>query len=169
MTHEAPKDTVAPALDGLTTSSEPSDPAKDGFHVRHVATADRVVELARRFDEAGYFLEMITAEDRRGDLEAMRLVYTYNRYGEADRHLVLVDLSSEIPGASAPSCVPVFPAADWFEREVFDMYGITFDGHPDLKRILLPDDADFHALLKDFGRIEDAPPEEDPPERELTV
>ena len=33
----------------------------------------------------------------------------------------------------------------------------TFDGHPDLKRILLPDDADFHALLKDFGRIEDAP------------
>lgn len=169
MTHEAPKAATTPVLDGLTTSTEPSDPAKDGFDVRHIATAEKVVELAKRFDEAGYFLEMITAEDRRADLEAMRLVYTYNRFDTNDRHLILVDLSAEIPGASAPSCVSVFPAADWLEREVFDMYGITFEGHPDLKRILLPDDADFYALLKDFGRIEDAPPEEEPPERELTV
>lgn len=48
------------------------------------------------------------------------------------------------------------PSADWFEREIYDMYGVRFDDHPDLARILLPDDADFHALLKDFGRIEDA-------------
>ncbi len=50
----------------------------------------------------------------------------------------------------------MYKAADWNEREVYDMYGVTFAGHPDLKRILLPDDADFHALLKDFGRMEDA-------------
>ncbi|MCA8972076.1 MAG: NADH-quinone oxidoreductase subunit C, partial [Planctomycetes bacterium] len=42
--------------------------------------------------------------------------------------------------------------ADWHEREAYDMYGVRFIGHPNLERILLPEDADFHALLKDFGR-----------------
>jgi len=61
----------------------------------------------------------------------------------------------ELP-AQGQSIAGVFPAADWYEREVYDMFGVRFAGHPDLKRILLPDDADFHALLKDFGRMEDA-------------
>ena len=100
---------------------------------------------------------MLTCEDRRADLHKMRLVYTFNRFTTADRHLVLVELAPEIPGAEAPSIAHVLPAADWYEREVFDMYGVRFSGHPNLKRILLPDDVDFHALLKDFGRIEDAP------------
>lgn len=146
-------------LDGLTASSDASDHKVDGFHHRHVATKQNIVAITEAFRAAGYFLEMITCEDRREDLEAMRLVYTYNRFDTADRHLVLVDIEKDIPGASAPTVCQVFPSADWFEREVYDMYGVRFDGHPDLKRILLPDDADFHALLKDFGRIEDAPDE----------
>ncbi|MBK6847105.1 MAG: NADH-quinone oxidoreductase subunit C [Proteobacteria bacterium] len=54
----------------------------------------------------------------------------------------------------APSLVASFPAADWLEREVFDMFGVRFAGHPQLKRLLLPEDADFHPLLKDFGRMD---------------
>jgi NADH-quinone oxidoreductase subunit C len=45
----------------------------------------------------------------------------------------------------------VYPGADWYEREVYDLFGIKFAGHPNLKRLLLPEDADFHPLLKDFG------------------
>ncbi|MCC6674894.1 MAG: NADH-quinone oxidoreductase subunit C [Thermomicrobiales bacterium] len=54
-------------------------------------------------------------------------------------------------GEPVPSLVPLWPGADWLEREVFDMFGIIFDGHPNLKRILLPDDWDEgFPLRKDY-------------------
>lgn len=52
--------------------------------------------------------------------------------------------------AAVPSLVPIFPAADWFEREVYDLYGVFFDGHPDLRRILTDYGFEGHPLRKDF-------------------
>lgn len=150
---------AAPTLGGLVIESADADHAATGLHHRHTATADSVPAISRSFLEAGYQLEMITCEDRRADLKAMRLVYTFNRFGGGtDRHALVVELPPEIPGASAPSVASVFPAADWLEREVYDMFGVVFTEHPGLKRILLPEDADFFALLKDFGRMEGAEP-----------
>jgi NADH-quinone oxidoreductase subunit C len=57
-------------------------------------------------------------------------------------------------GEHVPSAVPLWETANWLEREAYDMFGILFDGHPDLKRILLPDGWKGHPLRKDYGILQ---------------
>ncbi len=69
------------------------------------------------------------------------------------KHRVRLRMITTVPGEdpTIQSLTPLFPGAGYAEREVFDMFGIIFDGHPDLTRILMPDDWEGHPLRKDFG------------------
>jgi NADH/F420H2 dehydrogenase subunit C len=68
-------------------------------------------------------------------------------------HNIRLRLRVPVPAddLSVPSLVPVYPGANFFERETYDMFGIIFEDHPDLTRILLPDDWVGHPLRKDFA------------------
>ena len=121
------------------------DYAKTGYHLEVTARPQQMPEVAQAMLDQGCFLESLTALDFK---EAFTLVYHFANYNELCRTVVHASLPKE---AQAPTISHVYPGADWYEREVYDLFGIKFAGHPNLKRILLPEDADFHPLLKDFG------------------
>jgi NADH-quinone oxidoreductase subunit C len=64
--------------------------------------------------------------------------------------MIVVKAGVDDPDPTLPSAVPLWPGADWMEREVFDMYGVRFAGHPDLRRILMPDEFVAYPLRKDY-------------------
>jgi len=93
------------------------------------------------------FCSDLTAVDWPARAERFDLVYLL--YSVRFRRRVRVK-TRIADGQSVPSAVAVWPAANWFEREVFDMYGVTFDGHPDLRRILMPEEWQGHPQRKDY-------------------
>jgi NADH-quinone oxidoreductase subunit C len=66
------------------------------------------------------------------------------------REVLIVKAGVDDPDPSLPSAVPLWMGADWMEREVFDMFGIRFVGHPDLRRILMPEEFVAYPLRKDY-------------------
>ena len=89
----------------------------------------------------------ISALDYLGDQE--RFLMVYQLYSYATKKLLRVK-SRFAEGDPVPSMTSIWKTADWLEREVYDMFGILFSGHPDLKRILLPDDWHGFPLRKDY-------------------
>jgi len=102
-----------------------------------------------RSDPACSF-EMLTDQfgvDRYPDIPRFELVYLLNSLFRRERLTVKVRVAD---GEVFPTMSDIWLAADWFEREIYDMFGIRFSGHPDLRRILLEDDFEGHPLRKDF-------------------
>ncbi len=79
-----------------------------------------------------------------------RFEVAYQLYSIEHRHFLRVRAEVPEDDCSIDSVVPVYAGANWHERECFDMFGITFKGHPDHRRILLPDDWEGHPLRKDY-------------------
>jgi NADH-quinone oxidoreductase subunit C len=79
-----------------------------------------------------------------------RLHAVYHLTSMTYRRRIRLEVALDVDDAHLPSVVAVYPTADWHEREAWDMFGIVFDGHPALTRILMPDDWDGHPQRKDY-------------------
>ena len=79
-----------------------------------------------------------------------RFEVVYNLHSLAKNHRLFIRVPVPETGASVDSVTTVWPAANWFEREVWDMFGVLFKGHPDLKRILMYEGFSGHPLRKDY-------------------
>jgi len=116
-----------------------------------------IVDAARLPDVARYlrdspearfeFLSDLTASD--WPPRPKRFDVIYNLYSVTLRHRLRIKIRAGEADA-VPSMTAVWPSANWLEREVFDMFGIRFDGHPNLRRILMPDDWQGHPERKDY-------------------
>jgi NADH-quinone oxidoreductase subunit C len=140
------KDNLTKALAPLNLEKvAEGDYAKTGSHLEVAALPAQLPDVAQAMLAADCFLESFTAVDL---VETFDLVYHFASFDELCRTVVHVPLGKK---KGMPTISHIYPGADWYEREVFDLFGIHFFNHPNLKRLLLPEDADFHPLLKDFG------------------
>jgi len=141
---QPPAEPTAPV--SRPAAGEINYPAR-GFHFDVKVAADSVVEAATILDEEGFFLEAVTGVDWIKEKE-LEVVYDFTIWQPTCRVVVRTRLNREAP--EVPTISGVCPGANWHERETHDFFGIKFSGHPDLTPLLLPEDADFHPLLKDF-------------------
>jgi len=109
------------------------------------------LERARALKEEGWWLMDLCGLDalQLGHENRFQVVCQLLHSERKERQTVHVDATGEPP--SLPSVIEVWPTVDFMEREAYDMFGITFEGHPNLTRILMPDEWEGHPLRKDYG------------------
>jgi NADH-quinone oxidoreductase subunit C len=113
----------------------------------HIVAACEFLKQTPSFDLN--FLADLCGSDC-GPEEEPRFEVNYHLFSTTKHHRVRLKVLLNEDDAHVPTVTGVWRTANWHERETYDLFGVIFDGHPDLRRILLPDDWQGHALRKDF-------------------
>ncbi|MCX6897070.1 MAG: NADH-quinone oxidoreductase subunit C [Verrucomicrobia bacterium] len=150
-----PQDTPPPAPLAAADATAPVPPgpvqmvdyAGRGFHLNVCVWPDRVVAAAELLDRNGFALDAVTGMDWIAENE-MEVVYDYFHPADSCRVVVRTRVPRSKP--EVPTISQVYPGANWHERETHEFFGIVFLGHPNLTPLLLPEDATYHPLRKDF-------------------
>ena len=124
-----------------------------GEDIIHIKSSS-ILEILKLFKNNGFnFLADMTAIDNLtlGGFERFSVVYHLLSYETAERVTVKAYVSED--QAELPSVESIWKTADWQEREIYDLFGISFIGHPNLIRIMNPDDYQGHPLRKEYPRL----------------
>jgi NADH-quinone oxidoreductase subunit C len=140
--------TAAPVPAPPRSPVQPTDFAARGYHLDVMVAPGAVVAAAGILDEDGFALDTITGVDWIAQNE-MEVVYDYFHAASPLRIVIRTRVPRDHP--ELPTISQVFPGANWHEREAHDFFGIRFLGHPNLTPFLLPEDATYHPLRKDFS------------------
>ena len=110
---------------------------------------ESVIAAARALQQAGYnFLEDVTAVDWYPSEPRFQVTYHILSQSLKARIRLVARLDGSDPVID--SIVPVWPSANFYEREIFDLFGVSFSGHPNMVRIMMPEDWQGHPLRKDY-------------------
>ncbi len=125
----------------------------DRGEITYYVRREHLVALCRALrDDPGLRFELcssVSGVDYGVDV-AQRLHSVYHLTSMTYRRRIRLEVAVDVEDAHVPSVVEVYPTADWHEREAYDMFGIVYDGHPALTRILMPDDWDGYPQRKDY-------------------
>jgi NADH-quinone oxidoreductase subunit C len=126
--------------------TEAKDGVRDPFVEVIPGRVDKVCLFLRTEPDLAFdFCQSLTALDTGDALGCVYHLFSYSK-----RHTFVVKTHAPRVSPVLPSVAGVWPAADWYEREAFDLYGILFEGHPDLRRLLLPEDWEGHPMRRDY-------------------
>lgn len=119
---------------------------------RIMVSAEKIYATLKLLRQSGFdFLCDLAGIDYLGYPDAADrygVVYALTNTSTGER--LFVKTFANDPSPSLPSVVDIWEGANWMEREVYDMYGVVFEGHPDLRRILMPPEFDSYPLRKDY-------------------
>jgi NADH-quinone oxidoreductase subunit C len=136
-----------PAVKAL--ASVASDAKYDRGELTITLSRESITGSCQALRAAGYnFLEDVTAVDWYPSEPRFQIVYHFLSHSLKRRLRVTVWLAGN--DATIESITPIWPAANFYEREVFDLFGVNFSGHPNLRRIMMPEDWQGHPLRKDY-------------------
>jgi NADH-quinone oxidoreductase subunit C len=139
-----PDNAAVKALADLAT-----DAKYDRAELTITVARENIIAAGKAVQQAGYnFLEDVTAVDWYPSEPRYQITYHILSMSLKERIRLVVRLDGE--NAAVDSITPVWPSANFYEREVFDLFGVHIGGHPNLRRIMMPDDWDGHPLRKDY-------------------
>ncbi|MBA4388139.1 MAG: NADH-quinone oxidoreductase subunit C [Verrucomicrobia bacterium] len=133
----------------LAASTAETSHAARGVDLDVTVSPERIADAVRILDEEEFMIEAITGVDWMAEGQ-MEVVYDFTDAESGTRVVIRARVPREKP--ELPTVSAIYPGANWHEREAHDFFGILFRGHPQLEPLLLPEDALFHPLRKDFKK-----------------